>query len=196
MVLFAEENHTDLITGLRIPITNRLWTISCGEAPRPIFEDPKVCSHEWWDADGVHAWSVWGNDTWRSNVQTGELERIEWPVYCLHAHCSVDGRYLVCDSTERFYRGCATSVHFMDRQTGKTLKLIDHPAMDNFTGNQLSHRSASALLLRRPVCRVHDDRPGTGGRRCRTNRESGWSNAGLGRHPDPSSRIRPSRRRR
>ena len=134
MVLFAEENHTDLITGLRIPITNRLWTISCGEAPRPIFEDPKVCSHEWWDADGVHAWSVWGNDTWRSNVQTGELERIEWPVYCLHAHCSVDGRYLVCDSTERFYRGCATSVHFMDRQTGKTLKLIDHPAMDNFTG--------------------------------------------------------------
>ena len=55
-------------------------------------------------------------------------------VYCLHAHCSVDGRYLVCDSTERFYRGCATSVHFMDRQTGKTLKLIDNPALHNFTG--------------------------------------------------------------
>ena len=135
MVLFAQEGHTDLHTGLRTPITNRMWTIRRGEAPRPVFEDPTVCSHEWWDADGVHAWSVRRKETWRTNVQTGELERIEWPVTCLHAHSSVDGRYLVCDSsTERFYRGCATSVHFMDRRTGKTLKLIDNPAIEGYVG--------------------------------------------------------------
>ncbi len=53
---------------------------------------------------------------------------------CLHSHSSQDGRYLVCDGTENFYRGCATSVHFKDRRSGKTLKLIDNPAMEGYVG--------------------------------------------------------------
>ena len=134
LVLFAQEYHSDPITGLRFPITDRMWLVRRGQAPRPVMPTPTVCSHEWWDADGKHAWSVRGKETWRTNVDTGELERIQWPVHCWHAHNSRDGRYLVCDSTERFYRGCASSVVAMDRHTGATLKIIDNPGIEGVTG--------------------------------------------------------------
>jgi len=137
LVLFAEEFHSEPITGLRFPITNRMWTIRRGEDPRSVYREPTVCSHEWWDPDGVHAWSVWQQkETWRANVQTGEYERFDWPVKaCLHSHSSKDGRYLVCDATDNFYRGCATTVHFKDCRSGKTLKIIDNPAMDGYIGS-------------------------------------------------------------
>lgn len=134
LVLFAEEYHSDPITGLRFAVTNRMWLIRRGEPPRPIFTTPTICSHEWWDADGRHAWAVRGKETWRTDIETAERERIEWPVNCWHAHNSQDGNYLVCDSTERFYRGCASSVHFLDRHTGATFKIIDNPAVEGVTG--------------------------------------------------------------
>ena len=138
LVLFAEDFHAEPITGLRFPVTNRMWTICRGEAPRSVYNEPTVCTHEWWDPDGVHAWSVWHTtkETCRVNVHTGEYDRFQWPVTtCLHSHSSADGRYLVCDACDNWYRGAATTVHFQDGQTGKTLKVIDNPAMDGYIGS-------------------------------------------------------------
>jgi hypothetical protein len=64
-VLFAQEFHSDPITGLRFPITNRLWLIRRGGEPRPILREPRFVSHEWWDADGEHVWCVDGATTTR-----------------------------------------------------------------------------------------------------------------------------------
>lgn len=135
LVLFAQENHTDPATGLVFRITDRMWTIRRGEQPRPLFPVPTVCTHEWWDRDGKHAWCVRGKETWRTDIATGEVEKIEWPVNCWHAHDSADGRYLICDSTEKFYRGCPSSVHFHDRQAGTFLKVIDNPGVDGIAGS-------------------------------------------------------------
>ena len=98
----------------------------------------RFCTHEWWDPDGIHAWSVWHTtgETCRVNVHTGEFDRFRWPVTtCLHSHSSADGRYLVCDACDNWYRGTATTVHFQDGQTGKTLKIIDNPAIDSYVGS-------------------------------------------------------------
>ena len=134
LVLFAEEFHTDPITGLRIPIVNRMWTIRRGGSPRPIFSTPTVCSHEWWDSDGEHAWSVRRKQSWRTHIETGETETVDWPVGCWHAHCTRDGSFLVCDSAEKFYRGCPSSVHFHNRETGTFVKIVDNPGIDGIAG--------------------------------------------------------------
>lgn len=134
LVLFAEEFHSDPVTGLRIPITNRMWTIRRGEVPRSIFPEPTVCSHEWWDIDGQHAWAVRGRETWRTHVETAERETVECPMSCWHSHTCRDNRFLVCDSTKGFYRGCPSSVHFLNRDTGTLLQVADHPGMEGITG--------------------------------------------------------------
>lgn len=134
LVLFAQENHPDPLTGLTFPITNRLWLIRRGQAPRPIFEKPTRVSHEWWDLDGAHAWCVAGHETWRVRIADGATETIPLPHHAWHAHASRDGRLLVNDTHEGFYRGCASSVHFLNRQTGKRLTLAHNPARDDHIG--------------------------------------------------------------
>jgi hypothetical protein len=62
------------------------------------------------------------------------VETIEWPVHCWHAHATRDAAYLICDSNERFYRGCPSSVHFMNRDTGKVLRIVDNPEMKGYVG--------------------------------------------------------------
>jgi len=134
LVLFAQENHPDPLTGLTFPITNRMWLIRRGEDPRPIFEKPTRVSHEWWDPDGAHAWCVAGHETWRVRIADGQTETIPLPHHAWHAHASRDGRLLVNDTHEGFYRGCASSVHFLNRQTGKRLTLAENPARDDHIG--------------------------------------------------------------
>ncbi len=136
LVLFAEENHTDPITGIRIPIIDRMWLMRRGQEPRPVFDEPTRVSHEWWDADGRHVWCVWGNEAWRTNIETREVEHIEWPAHCWHAHSSRNNEYIIGDSNERFYRGCPSSVFFLNRKTGKHIKLVDNPEMTGVTGTQ------------------------------------------------------------
>jgi hypothetical protein len=134
LVLFAEENHPDPITGLSFPIVDRMWLIQRGARARPVFSTPTRVTHEWWDADGKHVWFVWGNQSWRTGIATQQIEKIEWQQHCWHAHNSRDGKYLVSDSNERFYRGCPSSVHFLNRVSGKEIQIISNPAMPNFTG--------------------------------------------------------------
>jgi hypothetical protein len=136
-VLFAQEFHTDIITGLRFPITNRLWLITRGSEPRPILREPRFVSHEWWDADGEHIWCVDvgnNNETWRVRIADGEVERFVFPRQCWHSHSSRDGRLIVGDSNNGFFRGCASTVHFMNRDTGKVIVLAEHAERTDYAG--------------------------------------------------------------
>jgi hypothetical protein len=134
LALFAEENHPDPLTGLRFPITNRLWLIRKGQSPRPVMREPTRVTHEWWDADGQHAWCVQGHSAWRVDVASAEVEVIEWPSHCWHAHNSQASQYVVADSNEKFFRGCPSSVGFLNRQTGAFVKLVDNPGINSYAG--------------------------------------------------------------
>jgi hypothetical protein len=133
-VLFAQEIHDDPLTGLSYPITNRLWLLQRGVKPRSILREPRWVSHEWWDADGQHVWCTYGNETWRVDVESGVEEKITFPHSCWHAHSSKGGEYIVCDSNSGFGRGCASSVHFLNRTTGKSMKLIENPERTDYAG--------------------------------------------------------------
>ncbi len=141
LVLFAEENHSDPITGLRFPIVDRMWLIRRGEQARPVFSTPTRTTHEWWESDGSHVWCVWGNDAWRTDVRSGKpvpletVEKVQWPSHCWHAHTSQDLRYVVADSNERFYRGCPSKVGFLNRESGTYVELADNPEMPGITGS-------------------------------------------------------------
>ncbi|MFW5803113.1 MAG: hypothetical protein ACOCWJ_04270 [Verrucomicrobiota bacterium] len=134
LVLFAEENHPDPVTGLTFPIRNRMWTLRRGETPQPIFSEPTRVSHEWWDNDGEHVWCVAGHETWRVRISDSAIERLEFPHHCWHSHCSRDARLIVCDSNQGFYRGCASGVYFFNRETGKEVMLVDNPPRPDYAG--------------------------------------------------------------
>jgi len=134
LVLFAQENHTDAQTGITIPITNRLWILRRGEVPRPILREPRAVTHEWWDPDGTHVWCVTGRETWRVRLSDGEVEKIHFPRPCWHSHSSRDGQLIIGDSCEVFARGCPSTVQFMNRATGKVVKIVDNPGRADFAG--------------------------------------------------------------
>lgn len=136
LVLFAEENHPDPITGLGFPILDRMWLIRRGQPAHPVFSSPTRVTHEWWDEDGKHVWCVWGNDAWRTNIATRQVEKIEWPHHCWHAHNSRDNHFMVADSNARFYRGCPSTVNFINRVTGKHIQIISNPEMTGITGSR------------------------------------------------------------
>jgi len=136
-VLFAQEFHNDPITGLRFRITDRLWLMQRGEAPRPILREPRFVSHEWWDPDGEHVWCVDvgnNNETWKVRIADGEVERFIFPRQCWHSHSSRDGRLIVGDSNNGFFRGCASTVHFMNRDTGKVIVIAEHAERSDYIG--------------------------------------------------------------
>ena len=134
MVLFAQENHSDPITGLRFGIKDRMHLIRRGEAPRPIFPQPTRVTHEWWDADGEHLWCVWGDETWKVSVEDAEVEKIKFPRHCWHSHCTREGRLIVGDANTEFHRGCASTVHFMNRDTGQTVVLAENEERNDYAG--------------------------------------------------------------
>jgi hypothetical protein len=134
LVMFAQEMHDDPITGLTFPITNRLWLMRRGGKPYPILREPRWVSHEWWDADGQHAWCVWENEAWRVNIHSGEEEKIVFAHNCWHAHSTQSNEYIVCDSHAGFGRGCASAVHFLNRKTNREVKLADNPARLDHVG--------------------------------------------------------------
>jgi len=133
-VLFAQENHPDALTGLTFPITNRLWLLRKGQDPRPLLPEPRKTSHEWWDASGQHAWTVWGNEAWRVSIETGQVETVLFPNHVWHAHSTRDNAYIIADTNQRFYRGCPSGVGFLNRATGRYIKLVDNPEMPTHTG--------------------------------------------------------------
>ncbi len=136
LVLFAQENHSDPITGLRFRIEDRMWLIRRGAPAHPVFATPTRVTHEWWDAGGKHVWCVWGDEAWRTDINSGEVEKVAWPSHCWHAHTTVDNRYVVADSNERFYRGCPSTVGFLNRESGQHVEIVSNPGMGGITGSQ------------------------------------------------------------
>ena len=139
LVELSMENHFDQVTGLRLPITNRMWLMRRGEAPKPVFDTPTKVTHEWWDADGEHLWCIKGGGdeggTWRVHAPTGERE-IVWSGGRWHSHHHPSGRYLVGDNTGEpgFYRGCPSTVDFFNRESGRAIRIMDNPARDDEVG--------------------------------------------------------------
>lgn len=134
-VLFAQENHPDQLTGLRFGIEDRLWIIRRGEAPHPILPTPTRLTHEWWDADGRHVWCIKGREgVWRVNVETADVEQISWVGGTWHSHSSQDGMYLIGDANPTFYRGCPSTVNFLNRHTRREVQLVSNPEMPNYAG--------------------------------------------------------------
>lgn len=140
MALFAQENHRDPVTGLVHRITDRIRLIRRGEAPRPLFPNPTRATHEWWDRDGRHVWYIaWQNgqhSVWRAAIDTAEAEEV-WPGVGWHAHDSGDGRAVVADHVDDpdgFHRGAASSVHFLNRQTGRSICVARNPAQEEYAG--------------------------------------------------------------
>ncbi len=128
-VLFAEELHSDPITGLTFPIVNRLWTIRRGERPRSILPMPTWACHEWWDADGEHIWCVQYNETWRVRLADASVERFPFGRNCWHSHSTRDGRLIVCDS-----HGSPSLILFHNRDTGRFLTLAEHDNRQDYIG--------------------------------------------------------------
>ena len=142
LVLFSQEGHTDPITGLRFDILDRMWLIERGKRARPVFDTPTVVTHEWWDLDGQHVWCVKsGQATWRVNIETQAVEEIAWDGGTWHAHNSKTGTYLVGDGFDRstskqFFRGRASTVDFLNRETGRNLRIVNNPEMLGRTGSK------------------------------------------------------------
>ncbi|MCA9894733.1 MAG: hypothetical protein KC615_17220 [Anaerolineae bacterium] len=137
LVLFAQENHPDPITGLTFRITDRMWLMRRGEAPRPVFSEPTVVTHEWWDEDGDHVWCIHSSGTWRVNIHTQEVENLEWPVGAWHSHHHPNGKYVVGDARAKgvpFYRGCPSWVEFLNRETGQCVRFINNPERIDYVG--------------------------------------------------------------
>ncbi|MBN1873108.1 MAG: hypothetical protein JXA33_02685 [Anaerolineae bacterium] len=135
LILFAQENHPDPITGLLFRIEDRLWLLRRGELPHPVFSTPIRLTHEWWDPDGQHVWCI-KSDTgvWRVNIATQAVEEIAWPGGRWHSHSHTTNRYLIGDANPTFYRGCPSTVNFLNRDTGKSVRLVDNPEMVTYTG--------------------------------------------------------------
>ncbi|MCA1808327.1 MAG: oligogalacturonate lyase family protein, partial [Lentisphaerae bacterium] len=64
----------------------------------------------------------------------GSVEKIEFPRTCWHSHSSRDGRLIIGDSHNGFYRGCASTVHFMNRDSGRVIVMAEHAAQHNYAG--------------------------------------------------------------
>ncbi|MAU10393.1 MAG: hypothetical protein CL607_11265 [Anaerolineaceae bacterium] len=136
LVLFAQENHPDPITGLKFRITDRMWLMRRGEQPRPIFDEPTVVTHEWWDEDGEHVWCIHKTGTWRVNIHTQEVENV-WPQSAWHSHHHPSGKYVISDAHpgRPFYRGVASEVGFLNRETGKSVRFIENPEKTDYIGS-------------------------------------------------------------
>jgi hypothetical protein len=135
LVLFAQENHTDPISGIQTRYDDRLWLVRRGENPRPLLPTPTLVTHEWWDPDGRHAWCIRGREgVWRVDIHSAEVEQILWKGGTWHSHSSLDGMYLVGDQNERFYRGTPSTVNFLNRHTQKEVQIASNPEMPGITG--------------------------------------------------------------
>jgi len=131
LVLFAQEFHVDLLTGHRLPITDRLWLMRRGESPRPVFAQPTIATHEWWDADGKHAWCIDPDrTTWRVNIETAKIN-VDWPGATWHAHNHPTEPYLVGDNRHNgqrtTFRGSPSTVCFGNYETGQHVEVTHNP---------------------------------------------------------------------
>lgn len=135
LMMIAEDDWIQVETGEYHKITydengklKRIWLLEKGKEPvyiPPLYIEAR---HEWWGPDGNSIYYVdWDNGTIRYDLNTKEYSIVDkrgtW-----HAHCSKDERYIVADENEidgtKWYRGCKSRVHFLNRDTGKYVNII------------------------------------------------------------------------
>lgn len=137
LALFAQEHHSDPLTGLRFNITDRMWVIRRGQPPRPIFPEPTVLTHEWWHPSGQKVWCIRGfgdeQGTWLVDLDSAAYENV-WPAeQPWHSHDHPAGPYLTGDRTVKgFYRGCPSTVHFFNRDTGREVRIAANPERKDY----------------------------------------------------------------
>ena len=91
-------------------------------------------THEWWDPDGSMCGvcgatkpgrcDVSDPARWKRSPSRTILALAQQPQWRIH-HRRFE---------HPFYRGCPSSVHFLNRKTGKLVKLVDNPERTDYVG--------------------------------------------------------------
>jgi len=131
LALLAQENMIDPLTGEKTKYDDRLWLIKRDGAFKPVFPQKTRVTHEWWDTDGRHVYAInnspqfEGPAIFRVNPHTAIVQNI-WPGQYWHAHDFDHGRLLVADRHHLtgFYRGCPSSVYFIDTENKKEVTIV------------------------------------------------------------------------
>jgi hypothetical protein len=129
--LLAQENMLDMFTGVKTPYEDRLWLLRRDGSFKPVFAQKTKVTHEWWDTDGKHIYAINngrqfdGPAVIRIDPQTQKVETV-WKGQYWHAHDFDHGRWLIADRHHLtgFYRGCPSSVYFIDCAAGKEKTVI------------------------------------------------------------------------
>ncbi len=140
--LLAQENMIDMYTGVKTRYEDRLWLLKRDGTFNPIFPEKTRVTHEWWDSNGIHIYAVNqieqlnGPAIIRINKNTSEFENI-WKGQYWHAHDFNHGKWLVADKHHLtdFYRGCPSSVYFINREINKELTIISLNPEHHTPGN-------------------------------------------------------------
>jgi len=130
LALLAMDSWFDLITGLKhgIPydkdgVYQRLWTCTRDGEMKCWPPANNYATHEWWGASGKNFYYCNPHGIIRQNIDTGACDNIHacdpW-----HTHCTADEMLYVFDEKvlepyDRWYRGCASRVHFWNAKTDK-----------------------------------------------------------------------------
>jgi hypothetical protein len=133
LALLAQENMLDMHTGVKTPYEDRLWLLRRDGSFKPVFPTKIKVTHEWWDTGGKHIYAINNSKQFdgpaiiRIDPQTAKVENV-WPGSYWHAHDFDHGRLIVADKHHLtgFYRGCPSSVYFIDRTAGEELTVISH----------------------------------------------------------------------
>lgn len=97
LAFIAQDSYTDVVTGSRTAIDNRMWLIRRGGKAEPVFPVPDKGrhTHESWAADGKSIWFVdYSQGVCNIDLAT-RTKKVIWPGKASHAHASSDGRYVV-----------------------------------------------------------------------------------------------------
>ncbi len=138
LALCAYDGYTDMDTGegYRIPknadgVYERLWTVTADGTRTMHPAMHNYATHEWWSADGktiyycCDYYGIYGID-----LETGADVTILEGVDPWHAHCTADEKLFVYDEKKleryggKWYRGCPAAVNFLNRNTGKLIKVV------------------------------------------------------------------------
>jgi hypothetical protein len=131
LALLAQENMLDMHTGVKTPYEDRLWLLRRDGSFKPIFPTKTKVTHEWWDTDGKHVYAINNSKQFdgpaiiRVDPQTAKVENV-WKGQYWHAHDFDHGRLFIADKHHLtgFYRGCPSSVYFIDVAAGKEKTII------------------------------------------------------------------------
>lgn len=141
VMMIAEDDWTEVHTGKHHGITYdengklaRIWIIEKGKEPvyiPPLFTQ---ASHEWWGPDGNSIYYVdCEKGTIKYDLFSKDYSIID-PRGTWHAHCSKSEKFVVADENGidgmKWYRGCKSRVHFMNRDTKKYVNIItENPSL-------------------------------------------------------------------